>query len=249
MPQSATVPEFSSLELAAEITGVTPNQTIDWSIESGGGQLIPLGASRAHYYAYSANASVRIRAQANFMSSLASYADLTIDPFGRPFLVFPQGFSSNAFVLGVGQPQTFAALRQVSSSGVFEGLRSVEWFVWPAGSITDGNTVPQAGMERIYAREVSTNIWASADIGPQTTSLPSVAITPSRATTAPNGVVQFTAILSSGTAEWLIASPNGGTVSSSGTYTAPSIPGIYVVVVQQLNGSPSRAAAATIIVQ
>jgi hypothetical protein len=61
--------------------------------------------------------------------------------------------------------------------------------------------------------------------------------------------VQFTAILSSGTPEWLIASQNGGTVSSSGTYTAPSVPGIYVVVVQQLGGDRSRAAAATIIVQ
>ncbi len=249
MPQSATVPEFSSLVLSAEITGAAPRPNIDWSIESGGGQLLPFGVSSAQYFAYSANASVRIRAQANFMSSLASYVDLTIDPFGRPTLVLPQGFSSNAYVLAVGQPQTFAALRQVSSSGVFDGLRNVEWFVWPSGSITDGNVVPQTGMQRIYAREVSTNIWSSADISPRTTSLPSIAITPSRATTGPNGVVQFTAILSSGTPEWLIASQNGGTVSSSGTYTAPSVPGIYVVVVQQLGGSPSRAAAATIIVQ
>lgn len=250
MPQSATVPEFGALELSAEITGSAPNQLIDWVIESGGGQLVPTGNSTAQYYAYSANATVRIRAQANFMSSIASYADLTIDPFARGFGVFPQEFSSSAYVLAVGQPQTFAALRQVgSSNGLFEGLRGVDWFVWPAGSISDGNVVPQQPMQRIYAREQSSNIWASSAISPQTTSLPSVAITPSRATTTPNGVVQFTAILSSGTAVWLIASPSGGTISSSGTYTAPSAPGVYVVVAEVQGASRSRAAAATIIVQ
>jgi hypothetical protein len=250
MPQSATVPEFGSLDLSAEITGGAPNQDIAWTVESGGGSIVSTGASTAQYLAYSANATVRIRAQAIFLSSLASYADLTIDPGGRGFSVVPQEFSSSAYALAIGQPQTFAAVRQIGSGpSSLEGLRGVDWFVWPAGSIADGNVIPQTPMQRIFAREQSSNIWASADINPQTTTLPSVAITPSRSTTTTNGVVQLTAILSSGTPQWTIASPGGGLITSTGTYTAPSVPGVYVVRLSPAGGSGLRFAVATIIVQ
>jgi hypothetical protein len=104
-------------------------------------------------------------------------------------------------------------------------------------------------MQRIYAREQSSNVWASVAVSGQTTSEPSVAVTPSLVTVAPNAVVQFTANISSGAAaQWGVISSNGGTISTSGTYTAPSTPGVYVVGVEPQGGG-LRFAVATIIVQ
>lgn len=252
MPASATVPSNAQVDLSAELTGAAPDQLIDWSIESGGGSLSPTGPSTATYYAYSSAATVRIRARANFMSSLATFADFSVSPSAQPFVVVPQPNSVAAYVLGDGLPQTFAALRFVfmSPSASYMGVRGLDWTVWPSGSITDGTVTATRSMKRIYAREQSSNIWASADIEVQTTPEPSISITPSLATVAPNGVVQFTANISSGASpQWVVSSANGGTITATGTYTAPALPGVYVIAVQPLGGNSSRYAAATIIVQ
>lgn len=252
MPASATVPNNSQVELSAELTGAAPDQLIDWNIETGGGTLFPTGPSSATYYAYSAAATVRIRAQANFMSSLATFADLAVSSSAQPFEVVPQTASSSAYVLGDGLAQTFTAVRIVfgSPSASYMGVRGLDWTVWPSGSITDGTVTAARSMKRIYAREQSSNVWASAEVSVQTTVAPSIAITPSLANVATNGVVQFTANISNGASpQWVVTSTNGGTISSTGTYTAPSVPGVYVIAVQPAGGDATRYAAATIIVQ
>ena len=96
-------------------------------------------------------------------------------------------------------------------------------------------------------------VWAcSARATPflKTSALPSVAVSPSLASVGPNGVVQFTANISSGAAaQWTALSANGGSISSSGTYTAPSTPGVYVVAAQPVGGNGLRFGVATVVVQ
>lgn len=252
IPVSATVPSNGEVELAAELTGAAPDQLIDWSIESGGGYLSPRGPSSATYRAYSSAATVRIRAQANFMSSLATFADLAVSSSAQGFTVVPQTSSSAGYVLGDGLAQTFTAVRVAfsSPSATYLGLRGVDWTVWPSGSITDGTVTATRSMKRVYAREQSSNVWESVDVSVQTTLEPSIAITPALANTTPNGVVQFTANISSGAGpQWIVASLNGGGISATGTYTAPPVPGVYVIAVQPAGGTGLRYAAATIIVQ
>lgn len=250
VPVTASVPVNGSVELSAELTGGAPNQLINWSVQSGGGSLSPSGPSTATYFPLSASATVRIRAQANFMSSLAAFADFAVSPTAQQFAVLPQMYSRTPYVLSLGSPQTFAAVRYGSPSGYYLGVRGVDWTVWPSGSITDGTVTATSTMQRIYAREQSSNVWASVAVSGQTTSEPSVAVTPSLSTVAPNGVVQLTATISTGAAaQWVIASNNGGTISQSGTYTAPSTPGVYVVAAGPVGGSGLRFGLATIIVQ
>lgn len=249
IPMTATVPVNESVELSAELTGGAPDQQVNWTLISGGGQLNPSGPSTATYRALSASATVRIRAQANYLSSVATFADFSISTTARPFIVGPSSFSSSPFILAPGTRQTFGTLRVISNPSSFEGLRGVEWTVWPAGAITDGTLVATAGMQRVYAREASSNVWGSTGVSVESTVLPSVEITPSLATVAANGVVQFTANISTGqAAEWQVP-PGHGVVSASGTYTAPAVPGVYLVEARPLGAGGSRAAVATIIVQ
>jgi len=77
------------------------------------------------------------------------------------------------------------------------------------------------------------------------TSAESIVVTPSVSMVAPNGVVQLTATVSTGASVTWSSLGSLGSVSSTGTYTAPSTPGVFVV--QAVIGP--RAAVATIIVQ
>ena len=251
IPASATVPLNASIELSAELTGAAPDQLIGWSIESGGGSLTSSGPSTATYFAYSAVANVRIRAQANFLSSLATFADFAISTGAQPFLVVPQTLSNRPYVMTPGSMQTFGAVRRSSPSSTYQGLLGgVDWYVWPAGAIANGTITMGNSMTRVYAREQSSNVWSSVGVSGSTTTEPSVAISPALSTVSPNGVVQLTANISSGAmARWTIASTNGGTISTSGTYTAPAAPGVYVVTAQPIGGTGLRFGVATLIVQ
>ncbi len=250
IPATATVGLNSSVELSGQLTGSAPDQRINWSVESGGGYVSASGPSSATYYAYSALANVRIRAQANFMSSLAAFADFTISRSVQDFLVVPQAFSTSPYALSPGSTQTFGAVRSTSPSSVYVGVRGIDWTMWPSGAITEGTLTASPGMTRVYARERATNVWSSTDIRVENTSEPSVSITPALSTVAPNGVVQLTANVSTGAAvSWVVASLNGGTISSSGTYTAPGTPGVYAVAAQTAGTPSTRLGVATIIVQ
>lgn len=218
---------------------------------SGSGDLVPTSPSTATFSAYSATASVRIRAQANYLSSVATFADLTISSTARPFAVFPKGYSGDPYVIALGSRQTFAAARQMpSQTPNVVGLRGVEWTLWPSGTVTDGTVTSTATMQRLYAREISSNVWANTSVSGGSTSEASVEITPSLVTVAPNGVVQFTANITNGSgAEWTTAPGSGSINFTTGTYTAPATPGVYAVACQPSGGIGTRYGVATIIVQ
>ncbi|MCC7494715.1 MAG: hypothetical protein IT204_20315 [Fimbriimonadaceae bacterium] len=78
----------------------------------------------------------------------------------------------------------------------------------------------------------------------------SVAVTPLTASLAPGGTQQFQAAVAHArltTVTWSVTEPGGGSVDSSGLYTAPSTPGVYHVVATSV-ADPSAMAAAEVTV-
>ena len=247
MPAQATVALQSSVTLSGRVVGAVDNG-VTFSVVQGSGFITSSSPSSAVYRAQSADATVRILAVATMNSSVSRFIDLSVRDTVTPFGVVPQSISQTPYVLAPASRQTFAAYRVtatgVSPSVVVSGVRDLEWRVWPSGTIdTVGTLTADALNQRVYAREPSTGLWASADVSVTATSAASIVVTPTVSTVAPNGVVQLTAMVSTGATVTWSASP--GSVNSSGTYTAPATPGVYVV--QAAVGD--RTAVATIIVQ
>ncbi|MBL8933616.1 MAG: hypothetical protein JNM69_03635 [Archangium sp.] len=251
MPSSATVASGDALTLSGRVVGGVDNG-VAFSLAQGGGSLSRTSASTATYFATSGNTTVRILATSVQNSSLSRFIDLNVSQTLEPFSVAPTSPSSNALTLPPGSKQTFAGVRTTtvpntpSPTSMVVGVSGLQWFVWPSGTIDGTGTLTAATTdERIYAREPSTNLWSSADLLVTATNLNAIAITPAVSTVTRGGVVQLTAMVSSGAAVTWRVSPNGGSVSATGTYTAPNAPGVFLV--QATAGS--QYALATIVVQ
>lgn len=249
MPAQATVAAQSSVTLSGRVVGAV-DTGVSFSVVQGSGFISTFSSSSAVYRAQSADATVRILAVATMNSSVSRFIDLSVRDTVTPFGVVPQSISQTPYVLAPASRQTFAGYRiastGVSPSAVLAGVRSLEWRVWPSGTIdTAGTLTAEALNQRVYAREPSTNLWASTDVDVTATSAASIVVTPSVSTVAPNGVVQLTATVSTGATVTWSSAGSLGSVNSSGTYTAPATPGVYVV--QAAIGD--RTAVATIIVQ
>ena len=249
MPAQATVAAQSSVTLSGRVVGAV-DTGVSFSVVQGSGFISTFSSSSAVYQAQSADATVRILAVATMNSSVSRFIDLSVRDTVTPFGVVPQSISQTPYVLAPASRQTFAGYRiastGVSPSAVIAGVRSLEWRVWPSGTIdTAGTLTADALNQRVYAREPSTNLWASTDVDVTATSQASIVVTPSVSTVAPNGVVQLTATVSTGATVTWSTSGSLGSVNSSGTYTAPATPGVYVV--QAAVGA--RSAVATVIVQ
>lgn len=251
LPPSATVPDFSTVTLSAAVAG-SPNQTVTFALESGPGTLQTTGPSTAVYLHASEHATAQVRVTAAASASATVLVPLTLTVADR-FEVIPRAVSAAPYVIGPNTRQTFAAVQLVSWPSEYVGFEGVQWQLWPQGPTPSDNTVTlpaQSGAARLYATLPSTNVWTSLDLVVQTTGLPSVEVTPSVATTTVNGVVQLTATTSNGAAvSWSVLSPYGGSVSGSGSYTAPATPGVYVVKALPAGGTGERFGVATIIVR
>ncbi len=252
MPSSATVARGDSLTLSGRVVGGVDNG-VAFSLAQGGGSLSRTSASTAVYFSASGTSTVRILATSVQNSSVSRFIDLNVSPTLEAFNVAPTSPSSNALPLPPGSKQTFAGTRFISipttpsPTSMVTGVNGLQWFVWPSGTIDSTGTLTAATTdERVYAREPSTNLWSSADVTVTATNTKAIAITPAVSTTTPNGVVQLTATVSSGEAViWRVISASTGAVSATGTYTAPSSPGVYLVEAS----AGSQYALATIVVQ
>lgn len=252
MPSSATVVEGGVLTLSGRVVGGVDNG-VAFSLAQGNGRISRASPSSALYYASSGNSQVRILATSVQNSSVSRFIDLTVSPTLEAFDVLPTPPSGNALLLPPGGRQTFTGLRYVtvpttpSPTAMMAGVSGLQWFVWPSGTIDGTGTLTAATTdERVYAREPSTNLWSSADVSVSATNTNAIAITPAVSTTTRGGVVQLTAMVSSGAqVSWQVAAPSQGSVNSTGTYTAPSTAGIYLV---RANVG-SDYALATIVVQ
>jgi len=246
-PTSAVVPFASSLDLSALLVGNPSDPAVNFSIESGPGFLSATSNTSTRYTSYSSNATVRIRASANFLSSVAQYIDLRVDGTRTAFEVQPSEFGS--FRVSPNERQTFAAVRRLSTTSL-RGVATPHFTLWPSlDNSSSGTFTIDSQQLRVYAQETDTDVWASKDLVVATTSEPAVTIAPSYSTTSRGGVMQLSASASDGSAiSWWVLDSQGGTVSQSGLYTAPMTPGIYVVGAIAAGGSGSRYALASIVV-
>lgn len=253
MPPSATVVSGDSLTLSGRVVGGVDNG-VAFSLAQGGGSLSRTSASTATFFAASGNATVRILATSVQNSSVSRFIDLNISQTLESFSVLPTSPSTNALPLPPGSKQTFSGMRIMSvpnpttPSSTVRGVAGLQWLVWPSGTIDVTGTLTAATTdERVYALEPSTNLWSSADVSVMATNTSAVAISPAVTTVTRGGVVQLTAMVSSGDpVTWRVVSANGGSINSTGTYTAPSSAGVYLV---QASTPGSQYGLATIVVQ
>lgn len=251
VPPSATLPEFGSVLLSGRVINGT-DTGIRYELESGSGSLSAYSQSQAQFFANSSPGSVVVRATSRSNSAVSQLITLTLVPTATSFAVVPQFGSGDA--LPDGSRQTFAGARSSnvgpspSSNASLVGVVDLQWLAWPGGSFDSSGTLSvSSATQLVYAREPSTNVWASAEVrrsaaGPT----PAIVVTPSVSTTTTGGVVQLTATTSSGGAvQWAVVSTNGGSVNSSGTYTAPSRTGVFLVQASSGRGQ----AFATIVVR
>ncbi|MBB6051158.1 Ig-like domain-containing protein [Armatimonas rosea] len=121
------------------------------------------------------------------------------------------------------------AVATVSSTGVVTGVA--------AGSATVTVTETESGK--------------SASVGVTVNAPVSVALSPSSATISIRGTQSFSASVSGTTNQsvtWSVQESTGGSISSSGLYTAPSTAGTYHVIATSV-ADPSKSAIATVTVQ
>jgi uncharacterized protein YjdB len=121
------------------------------------------------------------------------------------------------------------AVATVSAAGVVTGVA--------AGSATITVTETESG------KSASVSVTVNAPV--------SVALTPTAATVSIRGTQSFSAAVSGSTNQsvtWSVQESAGGSISSSGLYTAPSTAGTYHVVATSVADS-SKSATATITVQ
>ncbi len=129
---------------------------------------------------------------------------------------------------------------------------AVTWTVQePNGGTVDANglyTAPTTpGTYHVIATsQAQTTRSATATV----TVIPPVSIAPTTATVVAGGVQTFTATVNgtpSNAVTWSVKEAGGGTISTSGVYTAPSTPGTYHVVAA-ITADPTKTATATVTV-
>ncbi|MDX2014915.1 MAG: hypothetical protein SFW67_32260 [Myxococcaceae bacterium] len=242
LPTRATVPTLGSLYLSGRVVGA-PDTGVTFQLVQGTGSLRAAGPSASLYFPASPDAFVRVQAQANGNPALTRTIELAVSNTVRRVEVVPSGVSQFPYVLATASAQTFGAYEVVST--LVQGVSPAEWYSWPQGAITPtGTLTADVATQRVYARNPATDVWGWSEVRVQATTEPSVSVTPAVSTTGPGGVVQLTAMTSNGAAVTWQAM--GGSVSSTGTYTAPSTPGIYLV---QASAAPNRYGVATIVVR
>jgi hypothetical protein len=235
MPARATVPSRTTLVLSGRVVGA-PDTGVTFQLLSGSGSLRTMSPSTSLFTALSPDAAIRIAASSTTNPALSRTIELAVTNFDEPLFLLPEGISQLPYVLATATTQTFTAA---------EYLSPAEFFAWPSGTISStGLLTATVGVERVYARNPANNVWASTDVDVRATTEASVVITPAVSTTTRGGVVQLTAMTSSGApVTWRAL---GGSVTPTGTFTAPTTPGIYLV---QASVTSSRYAVATIVVR
>ena len=171
-------------------------------------------------------------------------ADLATTPTGTN----PVTVSPSSAILAPGESRIFTAVVRGTSN------QAVTWSVITSGGGTfkDPTGLYTAPTTPGTYTLAATSQADGTKIGTATVSVAgplNVRISPSSASISPLGTQTFIATVngSSDTVDWSVLQVGGGTVSSSGTYTAPSISGTYTVIATARADGQS-AGTATIIV-
>jgi hypothetical protein len=240
-PSSVTLPAEGSQTFTATVTG-SSNVAVNWSVQDGAafGSITGNGVYTApnspglvcHVVATSQADSTK--------SAMATINISTISMFVLPFEVN----------LAVGQTQTFTASVQGTTN------TAVAWTVQEGaagGSITSAGvyTAPQSlGTFHVIATsqaDSTKSATATVNVVPI-----AVEVSPQADTLGPAGVRSFTATVtgSDQSVSWAIQEgAAGGTITSTGIYTAPIALGIYHVVATSAADTTKSATATVTVVQ
>ena len=216
-PQSVTVYQGQTLSLAATVQN-SANQSVTWSISPGVGSISSSGVYTAPL-SITTDQTVTVTASSVATPSGSGIATITLSP---PISV---SMTPTSATLYPGQSQPFTPAVQNSANP------AVTWILTPSiGSIsaTGVYTAPQviaaAQTVTLTATSVATpsgSASASISLSPP----PSVSLTPPGVTLSEGQSQIFAATIqnsSNRSLTWSII-PNVGSISSSGTYTAPQV--------------------------
>lgn len=258
-PPSLAVQVGQRALLTARAEGVA-SQDVLWSVvEDDAGAIVRRGTS-AVYDAPAKEGIYTVKATSIANPTIFGTATVVVtSAHGSSLHIYPEPVSHTARfdVSPLGQ-QTFTALEYPEgvSLGAFVPVIDVRWSVVegpPGGAITsDGNYAAPAnvGSYHVYATVPGAPTKSAiAQITVKEDSR-SISLRPAVSTVAPGGTVQLEAEVSGppGSLNWrVVGGAERGTVTQTGLYTAPSVPGVYVVEVFASSGF--AVALGTIIVQ
>ncbi len=241
-PPAPTLQPNATQQFAATVTG-TSNTAVTWSVtESGGGSVSPTGL----YTAPSAPGTFHVVATSVADPLESGTATVTVS--SPP--VVTVSISPTAPTVVEGGTQQFTATVSGTSN------TSVTWSVEESGggSVSSSGlyTAPStSGTFHVVAASVAdTSKTAVATVTVSATPVVAVTISPTAPTVAEDGTQLFTATVTgtSNTAvTWSVEETGGGSVSTTGLYTAPGTSGTFHVVATSV-ADTSKTAVATVTV-
>jgi len=244
-PSSAATTTGSALTFSATVTGAVPGQStaVTWSVqESGGGTLDASG----HYTAPAAAGTYHVVATSVVDPTKKDTAAVTVT-------MIAVAISPTTAATTTGGALTFSATVTGTVAGQSTG---VTWSVQEAS----GGTVDTSGRYTAPAAAGTFHVVATSiadatkkDTATVTVTMIAVAISPKTAATTTGGALTLTASVTGTIAgqstgvTWSVQEASGGTVDTSGRYTAPAAAGMFHVVATSI-ADVTRMDSATVTV-
>ncbi len=246
-PKSANVIVGASSSFTATVTGTNPGDStaVTWSVEEQGGGTIDGSGT---YVAPGATGTFHVVATSVADPSRADTASVVV---GAAPVIAVNIVPSNASTT-TGGSLTFTATVTGTTAGQ---STAVTWSVQEGG----GGTIDSSGHYlapsttgtfHVLATSVADpSKTATATISVTATPVVAVSVSPGTATIRVGGTATFTATVTGTTAgqstavTWSVQESGGGTVNSSGQYTAPGTPGTFHVVATSVADTSKKATA------
>lgn len=242
MPPTVAVPAYASTRLVAMVSG-TPVTGVIWSVEEPeGGTIVGDGAAGV-YQAPATEGVYHVQALATADGSTAGRATIVVSNASKSSIqILPEPVSFDAIAIQPSASQTLTAVYFMSAV-TWEALvpvpvPEVQWSIIQGatgGSITADGTYaapPTPGIFHVLASVPGAPAASAvAEVQVSSSGDGALAVAPAVARIAPGATVQFSGHVSGGAGDitWSVLGNDSGTISSTGLYTAPSAPGVYVV--------------------
>ena len=229
----------------ADFEGVDVSIAPVWSVASGGGSITPAGMFTAGTVPGTYTST--ITATSGDKSATATVT-VTVGPLAT-IVVTP-----SPVTLAIGGTQQYAAVGKDASGNILQFTPT--WSVVAGGGSISGSGLFTAGTTAgTFPNTVqasSLGIRGTATVTVLTGTLASIVVTPNPATLAVTATQQFTAVGKDVNGNVLAVTPTwsvetgGGTIASSGLFTAGSTPGTYINTVKATSGNFSGTATVTV---
>jgi len=230
-PATASVKPGQTQQFTVSVSGIS-NASVTWSTT--GGSVSPGGIytapTQAGSYVVTATSTVDTTVSASAAVTVSAAVSISISPASASIYVDgTQQFAASVAGSSNTAVTWSASGGSVSSSGLYTAPNTAGTFTVTATSVADNTT------------SVSATVTVNA--APVVT----VTLSPTSASLLTNGTQQFTASVSGSSNTAVTWSASGGSISSSGLYTAPSAAGNYTVKATS-SADSTKSASATVTV-